>query len=126
MIKGASYALPLPGNRRLIPDQIFALKYPDGFLTYALEVDRGTEPVTSRTARKSLASSVQAYAEAFERRLFQAHYGIKSELISLWAVQGGARAEQLKKLVSRQPLELQSRLSICVGAPDPGLLRPQV
>lgn len=125
-IKGASFALPLAGNRRLIPDQLFALKYPDGFLTYALEVDRGTEPVSSRKARKSLASSVAAFAEAFEKREFQIHYGLKSDVVCLWVVQDAGRKEQLEKLVSRHPKEFRSRVSISVGRPDPALLRTQV
>ena len=43
-IKGVNIAVPVGGSK-LIPDQIFAIKYPDGYRAFALEVDRGTEPV---------------------------------------------------------------------------------
>lgn len=117
-IQNARYALPLQGNRRIIPDQLFALRYPDGFLTYALEVDRGTEPVASASARKSLASSVNAYAEGFEQRLFQKHYGLKSEIVCLWVVEDVTRAARLSDLIERLPSTLRSRFEVSLAAMD--------
>ena len=59
-IKKASLAIPI-GNRKLVPDQLFALDYGGKYLAFMLEVDRGTEPKTSSAARKSYASSIELY-----------------------------------------------------------------
>ncbi|WP_299771243.1 replication-relaxation family protein [uncultured Tateyamaria sp.] len=98
-IKGASMAMPLKRGS-LIPDQLFAIKYPDGYRAFALEVDRGTEPVRSSAARKSLQRSVVQYAEVLERKLHQQHYGLNSNLIVLWVFMSAARERQFRELVS--------------------------
>ena len=45
-INGAPLAIPI-GGQKLIPDQLFALDYCGRFRAFALEVDRGTEPMAS-------------------------------------------------------------------------------
>lgn len=98
-IKNAPLAISL-SKGRVIPDQLFAIKYPDGYRAFALEVDRGTEPVQSPAARKSLKRSVVQYREVLERKLHQQHYGLKCNLIVLWVFLSQARETQFRQLLS--------------------------
>lgn len=82
-IKNAPLAIPV-GNQKLIPDQLFALDYGGSFRVFALEVDRGTEPKTSPTTRKSYARSIDLYRQLIERKLYKSHYGLKANLLVLW------------------------------------------
>jgi len=97
-IKGVEIGIPVLGTK-LIPDQLFAIKYPDGFRAFALEVDRGTEPVRSNAARKSLQRSVAQYQTVLDKRLYQQHYGLKSKLAVLWVFGSPARHKQFKGLL---------------------------
>lgn len=98
-IKGASLAIPV-GRSRLIPDQLFALDYGGRFRAFALEVDRGTEPKTSSAARKSYASSIEMYRQVVERKLYQAHYGLKANLLVLWVFTSRRNEEQFREMVA--------------------------
>lgn len=82
-IKNATLAIPV-GNQKLIPDQLFALDYGGSYRVFALEVDRGTEPKTSPTARKSYARSIDLYRQLIERKIYKSHYGLKANLLVLW------------------------------------------
>lgn len=82
-LRGASLAIPLPRGK-LVPDQLFALKGRDGYLAYALEVDRGTEPVRSAADRKSLARSLEQYCAVLEDGSARAHYGLTAPLFAIW------------------------------------------
>lgn len=91
--KGASFEISMDRGK-LIPDQLFALDYGGSFRAFALEMDRGTEPVQSTSARKSLRRSVDQYLEVLERQLHKAHYGLKSNLIVLWVFTSRTRQAQ--------------------------------
>ena len=97
-IKGVGMGIPVSGAQ-LIPDQLFAIKYPDGYRAFALEVDRGTEPVQSSMARKSLRRSVEQYQYVLEKRVHQRHFGLKSNMGVLWVFNGAARQRQFGGLV---------------------------
>ncbi|WP_299736897.1 replication-relaxation family protein [uncultured Roseobacter sp.] len=97
-IKDAPMAIPLRRGK-LIPDQLFAIKYAEGYRAFALEVDRGTEPVRSQAARKSLQRSVVQYREVLDGRLHQRHYGLKSNLIVFWVFMSQAREQQFLDLL---------------------------
>jgi hypothetical protein len=107
-IKDAPMAIPLRTGS-LIPDQLFAVKSPDGYRAYALEVDRGSEPVRSHAARKSLRRSVEQYREVLDGRLHQHHYGLKSNLIVIWVFASPARAAQFRELCGVESKALRSR-----------------
>lgn len=94
-IKDAPLAIPV-GRERLIPDQLFALDYGGSYRVFALEVDRGTEPKTSKAARKSYASSIAMYQRIIERKLYKSHYGLQANLLVLWVFT--SRTNQLKFL----------------------------
>lgn len=97
--KNASLAIPV-GQKRLIPDQLFALDYGGSYRAFALEVDRGTEPVRSQAARKTLAGVLDLYRQLLEHQIYREHYGLKANLAVLWVFAGKGRHEDLLKRVS--------------------------
>jgi len=99
-IKSVPMGIPVE-RTKLIPDQLFAIKYPDGFRAFALEVDLGTEPVRSNAARKSLQRSVEQYRQVLDQRLYQRHYGLKSNLGVIWVFKSTARRVQFRKLFAK-------------------------
>lgn len=101
---GASLAVPL-GRGRLIPDQLFAIRTPQGFRAYLLEYDRGTEPFVSPSFRKSLTRSLDQYEQAFAANHARQHYGLKAPLLALWVFTSHARAEGFKALLAEKRLE---------------------
>lgn len=96
-IKDVSLGIPL-SKGTVIPEQLFAIKYADGFRAFALEVDRGTEPVKSAAARKSLQRSVLQYREILDQKLHQRQYGLKCNLMVLWVFNSKARERQFSEL----------------------------
>ena len=97
-INSVPMAIPLQRGK-LIPDQLFAIKYSDGYRTFALEVDRGTEPVRSPAARKSLQRSARQYSEVLRGRLHQQHFGLKSNLLVVSVFMSQARQRQFLDLL---------------------------
>jgi Replication-relaxation len=93
-----SLGIPVAG-KLLIPDQLFALDYGGCFRTFALEVDRGTEPISSPANRKSLVASVDAYRAIITGDLGRAHYGTKSSLVTLWVFGTQKRASTFLDIV---------------------------
>lgn len=97
-INGVEMGIPVSGTK-LIPDQLFAIKSPDGFRAFALEVDRGTEPVRSPAARKSLQRSVDQYQKVLSQKIYKQHYGMKSNLSVLWVFSTNGRSHRFRELV---------------------------
>lgn len=97
-INGVELGIPL-GRTKLIPDQLFAVQYPDGFRTFALEVDRGTEPLRSSASRKSLERSVAQYRSVLDDHIYQSHYGLKSKLTVLWLFNSAMRMKQFQRFL---------------------------
>lgn len=95
---GAELAIPV-GGRRLIPDQLFAVRYTDGFRAFMLEVDRATEPLRSSAARKSLSQSVDQYAAIFTGDMHRQQYGIKASAAVLWLFSHPGRMHGFQGLV---------------------------
>jgi len=100
-IKNASLAIPI-GVCKLIPDQLFALDYGGSFRVLALEVDRGTEPKTSTTARKSYESSIEMYRVLIEREIYKAHYGLKANLLVLWVFSSRSNEARFLQMVKER------------------------
>lgn len=96
---GATLAIP-DGPRKLIPDQLFAIQGKDGFRSYVLEVDRGTEPLRSTSARKSLTSMLEQYGRLAGQDALRAHYGLKSPLLILLAYTNPARLAEFEEMIS--------------------------
>lgn len=100
-INSVNMAIPV-GQAKLVPDQLFAIKYPDGYRAFALEVDRGTEPVRSTAARKSLQRSVKQYKQIFSDQSYKTHYGLRSNLAVLWLFNNARRRTQFQKITGHQ------------------------
>jgi hypothetical protein len=97
-IRGVEIGIPVSGTK-LIPDQLFAIKYLEGYRTFALEMDRGTEPVHSSAARKSLQRSVTQYEHVTETEIYRKHYGLKSNLAVLWVFLNHRRCLSFKQII---------------------------
>ncbi len=106
-VRGVEMSIPVSGTK-LIPDQLFAIRYPDGYRAFALEVDRGTEPVQSSPARKSLRRTVAQYREVLERKSHKEHYGIKSNLAVLWVFNCSRREAQFRELESEHHRQVRT------------------
>lgn len=113
---GATLAIP-DGTRKLIPDQLFAIKGEGGFRSYVLEVDRGTEPLRSKSARKSLKSMLEQYGRLAEQDALRAHYGLKSPLLILLAFTNPARLAECMEMIDRvgKPLSQLALLQTVPG-----------
>jgi hypothetical protein len=97
--RNAPLGIPI-GRNVLIPDQLFALHYGHGFRAFMLEVDRGAEPLTSSAARKSLSSAIDLTAQMLRQRRYEAHYGLKANLLILWVFTAPSRADRFLELVA--------------------------
>lgn len=95
---GAELAIPL-GQSKVIPDQLFAIRYKEGFRAFLVEVDRGTEAIRSSAARKSLAKSVEQYSQLLETGAHRRHYGLKGNAIVLWVFTNPVRKATFESLV---------------------------
>jgi len=68
----------------LIPDSLFAIRYDKGFLAFAVEADRNTEPNDPTTPhRKSVRRSIKQYAEFVGRKRYKKTYGLNCPLVVL-------------------------------------------
>ncbi|MEL7257713.1 MAG: replication-relaxation family protein [Pseudomonadota bacterium] len=106
----ANAKLPIPiGAQTLIPDQIFALKYPDGYRAFLLEVDRSTEPLHSAKARKSLGRSIRLYREMFATGAHRRHYGLRATTVVLWVFESPGRMARFHNMVRAQAGDFAGR-----------------
>ena len=103
----ASLAIPL-GEKRLIPDQLFALDYGGSYRAFVLEVDRGTEPMASGAFRKSLLASIDAYVQAQSADKLRLTYGLRTPVLVLWVFTAKARAEFLLGHLLTMPANLRA------------------
>ncbi|MDJ0613247.1 MAG: replication-relaxation family protein [Rhizobiaceae bacterium] len=69
---------------KLIPDALFAIRYGKGYIAYALEADRNTEPNDPATPyRKSARRNIKQYAEFVGKKMYKKHYGLSCPLVVL-------------------------------------------
>lgn len=119
MLARTGARLPVQANgTTIIPDQLFALDYGGSFRAFVLEVDRGTEPLTSPQMRKSLAASIDAYAEAQQADRLRATYGLRAPVIILWVFNAKTRAEFVLDRLSRLPATIRATHLVQWGTPD--------
>lgn len=108
-----SVGLGIPVNGKLlVPDQLFALDYGGSYRAFLLEVDRGTEPVSSAAARKSYVSSIAQYSEVLRYSLHRDHYGLKANLLVLWVFSTQVRVQRFLELAHALPADISRRLLI--------------
>lgn len=116
-IRQVTLGIPFSGGT-IHPDQIFALDYGGNFRAFMLEVDRGTEPMSSRSARESLARKVAGYAQIVMRDLHRQHYALKSPLALLFTFLSQARALHFMEMVAADHPGLAGATLVQVLAPD--------
>lgn len=70
-------AIPI-GSGVLIPDDLFAVKYPKpSYRFFAVEIDRDTEAIErSRLDRSAFGLKIKNYIEVMRHRVYQQHWGI--------------------------------------------------
>lgn len=101
-IKGADLAIPV-GRSKLIPDQLFALDYGGSYRTFALEVDRGTEPGVSATRRKSYRRNVEQYRQVLAENLHRSHYGTRANMLVLFVFSQRTNEQRFLELLAKDP-----------------------
>lgn len=80
-------AFPLPDGGHLVPDQLFGLEYPVAsggkrYRFFALEADRGTEPLRPRDrSRSSILQKLDGYLHVRRRESFREQFGIPNLLV---------------------------------------------
>ena len=115
----ATLAIPL-SRGRIIPDQLFALKYRNGYRVCLLEIDRGTEPMKSRAARRSLTRALADYEEMFAGNLHHQHYGHKATTLVLWVFENPGRMARFLTRAQKATHAAQAgMMAKCTRAPDP-------
>ena len=70
-------------GRKLIPDQLFGLDYGGRYRFFCVEADRGTEPKTASSGRKSYRAMVEQYQAFIGGKLYKEHYGLTAGLLLL-------------------------------------------
>ena len=76
------HAIPLRSGK-LIPDgKPFAIKNGNRWrFVLGMEIDRGTEPLTTTRARRSIKEKFEHNRECFEDRRFATHYGFPNSIV---------------------------------------------
>lgn len=122
-IHSTTLGIPYPGGTA-VPDQIFALDYGGSFRAFLLEVDRGTEPMTSRSVRESLNQKLTVYARIVALDLHRKHYGLKSPLALLFTFMSQVRARNFIDILGvRHPQLAAMTLAQVLPSDDPMLAR---
>lgn len=78
------HAIPLKSGA-IIPDgKPFAIRRGSQWrFILGVEIDRGTEPLATGSARRSIKQKLERYAECFNDRVFTSHYGFPNSLVLL-------------------------------------------
>lgn len=107
VLQGKEMRLPLSFGEKayLEPDDVFGIQYEDGsYRRFAVEIDRSTEPHTSRTKREtSLDKKFSAYFNIMQRRAYKEVWGIPN-LMVLFVCTNAVRVETLKEMLKDHPL----------------------
>ncbi len=123
------YCMPIPGGA-VVPDGLFGLEYRHedrkAYRFFALEIDRGTMPLTRYDARKtSLLGKLAAYREIVDGALYKSHLGVPNLLILTVTTSTARSEEALVRFAEQgeQPQFLFKAPEPCaLLAPDPRLL----
>jgi Replication-relaxation len=110
------FRIPVAPGIAIVPDGLFGLEYQsgdkNGYRFFALEVDRGTMPVTRTDGRQtSYFGKLEAYRELVARELHKSHFGIPNlfvltvttterrvdDIVHAWGDRGGLTARFLFK-----------------------------
>lgn len=83
ILKRNSATLELPlAYGKLVPDGLFGIEYPAGFLFFAVEIDRKTESIErSSPGQSAFGTKLKNYLEAFETRAFKSYWAIPNLMV---------------------------------------------
>jgi hypothetical protein len=76
----------------LIPDAVFAIRYPTGYVFYVLECEHGNPVMRTTFDQNSAFRKVLAYRELRRHRLFEKHIG-SNRVVVLFAMPSAARVQ---------------------------------
>lgn len=118
------FRVPVAG-RSVVPDGLFGLEYRDGarksYRFFALEVDRGTMPVTrSESSASSIAAKFDDYRELVASGAHKAHWGI-STLVVLMVTTG---RERLGTMLKAAKSHAAAQIFLCQALGPQTLSRP--
>lgn len=106
------------GTATIIPDALHGIDYCGKYKFWALEADRGTEPIRGRSkASRYLVDKLNAYAEILRVGSYRSRWGIPVLSVRI-VTTSGDRADNIREiLVNTVDREQQSRFSIeAIGA----------
>jgi hypothetical protein len=98
-----SRRVKLDDKRSLVMDDLFSVGYPDGFLTFGLEVDTGTEQLEKRPKYSSIEQKMEYCKEFYRRKLYKSFYGLNS-LLTLFITPSELRMKHMMELAMRTGL----------------------
>lgn len=95
------HAIPLQSGK-IVPDgKPFTIRAGNHWrIVLGMEIDRGTEPLTSPQSRRSIARKLEGYAECFSRQLYASHYGFPNSVV-LFVTTSAARMHSMMALTER-------------------------
>ena len=90
------------------PDSVFGLKYLTNegprFRFFAVEADRGTEPLISNTgSRKSMLRSFHQYGAYIGEKLYRSHLGLTAPLLVLTVTTSEQRLANMLEVAAQVP-----------------------
>lgn len=82
--KGNPMELPLPHNEKLIPDDLCGVQYESGKKRYfAVEIDRGNEPIRRTTDGTSVGDKLEGYFRAIDEAKYRDEWGIGMMMVMI-------------------------------------------
>lgn len=88
---------------KIIPDgRPFVLKNATGAVAFFKEVDRKTEPLTSRTKREHIQQKFDNYKAAWGKRAYKTQYGFPNAMV-LFVTTGSLRMQNMMQLLGPCP-----------------------
>jgi hypothetical protein len=113
---GATLGTVIDG-KKLIPDQLFGLDYGGQFRFFCVEADRGTEPKSSKAARKSYRSTIEAYQRFIGEKRYKHHYGLTAGMLLLAVFSSRTNERRFLETVA-QVMEPRSAYVMTQTVPD--------
>lgn len=86
----------------ITPDEVFMLSHGDQKLLLFLEVDRGTEPLTSKQNRKTWERNVRQYISLIREKKYKELFGVNCAAMLLIVSPSAERNESILKMVGKQ------------------------
>lgn len=104
-------SMPVGSNRFVIPDGLFGIRSPRGVVLYALELDRGHEPLTRRGIGSTYKAKFAAYHELIARGRYRELLATPAPLLVLHLTTSDARVRAMAKLAGSDQFHLFRKIS---------------